>query len=305
MINIGLCSDERYAMPCGICIQSIFLSNKNEDVCIHVLTNGFSHSTLSKFKRLESKFDQKIEIVSVDDSVFNNYPITSQFQKSIYYRFLFAELLDQSISRLLYLDCDILVMHNISELFSMDLNSNVCGVVEDQESDYVCNWNRLNNEDGYFNSGVLLMDLNRWRTLDISRKCMKYIKDFPEKCVYPDQDALNVLLKGKVFWLDPKYNVQEEFYWKNEYRRIRKSKWKRIDESIVCPFVLHYCGPVKPWKVGCQHPLRNSFLSTLKSSYWKHLYFKFLFMSLLVCLWNKLKSFLGAKNKVNNLYRNI
>lgn len=51
MIEIGLCSDENYAMACGVCITSIFESNKNSKFRVHILTNGFTDSTIQRFEQ--------------------------------------------------------------------------------------------------------------------------------------------------------------------------------------------------------------------------------------------------------------
>ena len=61
MINIGLCTDDNYAMPCGVCITSIFESNKSNSICIHLICENLSKMTVTKIESLVKKYNQQIK----------------------------------------------------------------------------------------------------------------------------------------------------------------------------------------------------------------------------------------------------
>ena len=275
MINIGLCTDENYAMACGVCITSIFENNKNNSICIHLLSEDLKDNSIQKLKGLANRYQQQIEFYNIDSIAFEGLPISDRYRKSIYFRLLYPTLLPESVDRLLYMDCDTIILKDLSQLMNTDLNGYVCGVVEDHFSDDIRNRNRIEQYDDIFNTGVLLMNLKLWRDEDITRKCIQFIHDHSEKCLFPDQDALNIILHHKVLWLDSIYNYQEGFFYKKGELMLHKSKWHKVDRSIDDIVILHYSFTIKPWHKECQHIHKSQFLHYKNISPWKSYPIKF------------------------------
>lgn len=268
-MNIALCTDEKFSYPCGVCVTSILENNKNEECNIYILTNHITENTLSKFKELSLEYRQKIEIITIDHKLFDGLRVSAVFPKSIYYRFLLPELIKED--KVLYLDCDIIVTENIRALWDTDLTGYACAAVEDQSGDDITIHNRIGQYTDYFNSGVLLMNLEYWRSNKISRKLIDFIYENPETCLFPDQDAMNIILNGKVIFLDYKYNYQELFYWDRNLLCLHKSKWGKLkyNEAGIPPTIVHYSTSSKPWNKGCKHPLQNLFIKYKELSPWK------------------------------------
>ena len=176
-IDIGICTDENYAMACGVCITSIFENNKNNLITIHILTDGLSKDSLNKFRILAKLYNQNVNIINIDSTQFNGLPIIGRFKRSIYFRFLFPSILCEDITRLLYIDCDIIILKDLSHLINTNLNDYPCGVIEDQFSDDITIRNRIDQYDDYFNSGVILFDLRIWRKQSLSKKCIQFMHD--------------------------------------------------------------------------------------------------------------------------------
>ena len=137
MIYIGLCTDNRYAMPCGVCVTSLLENNKDEEITVYVLENELTDENRKKFDRLAADYGQKIELIPVDDDIFKGYPTTHQFRLSTYYRFLFADILPKDVHKLIYLDCDTLVLDSLRELWDIDVTNYSIAAVEDQQGDNV------------------------------------------------------------------------------------------------------------------------------------------------------------------------
>ena len=266
-MNIALCTDEKYAYPCGVCVTSILENNKNEECHIYILTNRLSKKTLSKFHRLSEIYKQKIEIIFIDDETINGLKVSNIFPKSIYYRFLLPQIVKES--RVLYLDCDIIVTGSLRELWDTDISHYACAAVEDQASDDITNQNRIGIYGDYFNSGVLLMNLDFWRKNNTANALIDFIYENPDVCEFPDQDALNIVLHNQVLFLEYKYNYQEIFYWDKSRLYLHKKKWNRLLPCDTPPTVIHYSTSFKPWYKGCTHPLRNEFIKYKNSSPWK------------------------------------
>lgn len=266
-MNIAFCTDERYSFPCGVSITSIFENNKEEECKIYILTDGLEPETIEKFKRLEEEYRQKIEIINIGNKLFDNLKVCDRFPKSIYYRFLLPQLLNEE--KIIYLDCDIIVTSSLKELWNTDIKDFACGAVEDQMSDHIIIQNRTGLYKDYFNSGVLLMNLDYWRKNNIAKSITEFILDNPDICVYPDQDAMNFILYDKVKFLEYKYNYQEFFYEPKERIFLHKKKWANLIPDGSTPVVLHYTGYFKPWHRGCSHPYKKLFIKFKAMSPWQ------------------------------------
>lgn len=266
-MNIALCTDENYSFPCGVCITSILENNKDEELNIYILTNGLKPRTIRKLEQLEAKYKQKIKIKSISDNLFNGLKVNNRFPKSIYYRLLLPQLLNDK--KVIYLDCDIVVTASLKDLWNTDLTNCACGVIEDQRSDDITIQNRTGLYRDYFNSGVLVMNLEYWREHRTTHKLTDYIDKNSHKSIYPDQDALNAVIGDEVTFLEYTYNYQQLFFQPKEEILLHKSKWQKLELDGKLPTIIHYTHDIKPWHRLCGHPLRDQFLKYKALSPWK------------------------------------
>lgn len=265
-MNIVLCADENYAMACGICVTSILENNRGNQCHIYILTDGFSEKTVSLFNQMQIQYAQEISIKKIDSTVFEGLKVSDRFRRSIYFRFLIPDIVDRD--KVLYLDSDIIVNGDLKNLWDIDLSFYACAVVEDQCADDIRLHNRIDMYSTYFNSGVLLMNLKYWRDNLIKEKLVDYIFNNPEKCLYPDQDALNVILERKVYFLDYKYNFQELMLDDANNSFLHKDKWDKIKKAFEQPIIIHYTKPIKPWHLEYQGPFKYLFLKYKSLSLW-------------------------------------
>lgn len=230
-IHIGYGIDENYVRCMGSSITSICYNNPNENLIFHVLTNEIKPDSLRKLKQLADDFAVKIYIYTINSSFFSHLPVQAHFPVSIYYRFILPMILE--VPKVLYLDADVICMGKINKLFSIDMKNNVALVVPDLEP-LATKRNRilgLSNHT-YFNSGVLLIDIKNWNQTQVAHKVQTKLAQEPAKYRYPDQDALNMVLAGKVHYLGKEYN--------------RINTPDMIDDGIV---FLHFAAHPKPWTV--------------------------------------------------------
>lgn len=268
-MNIALCADEKYAFPCGVCVTSILENNKNEECNIYILTEGLKHETIEKFQNLGNIYNQKVTIINIDSDQFKGLKVSSRFPRSIYFRFMLPRLIHNE-AKVLYFDCDIIVTNKLKELWDSDITNYACGVVEDQRSDDIRVQNNLGLYKTYFNSGVLLMNLEYWRKNNTASRLTEYIYNNADKCVFPDQDALNYILCDEVLYLEYRYNYQELMMQKKEECFLHKSKWHNLLEDGELPTIIHYNGWVKPWVLTCEHKLKEEWLKYKNISPWKN-----------------------------------
>lgn len=227
-------------------------------VYINYFGGGVNLDNSKKIKELGELFGHKIVIKEISSSSVCGLNECGRFPKSIYFRFLIPEILNDA-DRVLYLDCDILVRENILDFYNTDLNGLACAAIEDQRGDDITIHNRILMFSKYFNSGVLLMNLNYWREHDVAQQLIDYLRQYPERCWFPDQDALNAVLEGKVKFMDYRYNMQGEMLSHRCYLRLSAQKWQDLDNAIGNPAIIHFTDTNKPWYKECKHPYRDEY----------------------------------------------
>lgn len=257
-MNIALCTDDNYALPCMITIVSILENNKDENCVIFVLTDSLNYKNEELFRYLSNYYSQEIRVIKIDCNTFSNLKVRSRYPKSMYYRFLLPELVKEN--KILYLDCDIIVRHSLRDFFNLDLNEWAAAVVEDAQGDDVLLHNRIKYSGLYFNSGVMLINLDYWRRNKITEKLVNFILENPERCYYPDQDALNIVLEDKVYFTSYKYNFQQIWYSDLVKVQFLYTKSNAVIEAADDPIIVHYTSTNKPWFRECTHPHKEWFL---------------------------------------------
>lgn len=258
-MNIVLCTDENFSIPCLVCIVSILENNKNNVCNIFVLTDGLEDSTVGKFKHLSNLYKQKIDIIKINENYFDGLVVSSFYPRSIYYRYMIPNVLENE-DRALYLDCDIIVKSSLSSFYNMDITDVPCAVVIDQSADDILIKNRIETSSTYWNSGVLLMNLNNWRQYGLTKKLVDFINENQDKCIYPDQDAMNILFDKNVAYADVKYNCQVDWFYDINKVRVSKKYWNSIKQAVNNPVIIHYCERIKPWHPLCNHPKKDDFM---------------------------------------------
>lgn len=258
-MNIALCTDENFSIPALVCITSILENNVEEECNIYILTDNLSVKAREKFDRLALLYHQTIRIIDIDKHCFDGLVVSERYPMSMYYRFLVPEMLpEEKIA--LYLDCDIIVRHSLRKLFCIDISEYAIGAVVSQSCDWV-NWsNELKLTSTFFNSGVMLMNLEYWRNNDICTLLVKWIDEKNTDMWLPDQYALNKILDGKVFYLDYRYNFQERWTHPLTGSYMHFRRWEEICKAGEDPVVMHYCDAEKPWFIESSHKFKDEFL---------------------------------------------
>jgi lipopolysaccharide biosynthesis glycosyltransferase len=179
--------------------------------------------------------------------------------KTAYYRILAPALLP-SINRAIYLDCDIIANTSLHELWQTNLEGNVIAAVEDAGfHDRLEKMGITKENEKYFNSGMMLIDLVRWRARSTTQKVLDYINQNPEKLRFHDQDALNANLYDDWLHLHPQWNAQSNIIMETIFPP-RTELLEPYAETREDPKLIHFCGHVKPWHEGCEHPYADVYL---------------------------------------------
>ena len=247
---------------------------------VFILTSHeLKRQNVEKFRELESRYGCEITFVNVEDSFLRKFHFNQVLQLPLqtFYRLYAAELLPETVNRVLYLDCDIVVTGDLSQLWSVDLTDKAVAVVQDYWS-YATpddNPNRLQYpvEAGYFNAGVVLINLDWWRKNNAGAMFFAFIEKNHEIMDYLDQDVMNALLWDKKIYLPLTYNFQLLFLSKNLLNSLPSETKKEVLDTLHSqPVIIHFASCWKPWSVVYYGlPFRNLWIQYKKMSPWPHI----------------------------------
>ena len=271
MIHIACCIDSNFTVHCAVTLVSVFENNPDNKFCVHIVAPSMPEKDQKSLKNLAGKYDNEVIFYFPPKNTLDSFYVKGskrRFTSVIYYRCLLGDILPADLDKVLYLDCDIIVMDDLSEFWNIDIDKYAVACVEASFADRDDLYTRLQYDKkySYFNAGILLINLKYWRDHYISDQCKEYFGKYPERIVMDDQDLLNVLLFDKKLFVPMKWNMQEGFY---RYRMEKKvenlTEWKK---ALLNPSILHYTIK-KPWWYDCYHPLRGEYFKYLQMTEWK------------------------------------
>jgi lipopolysaccharide biosynthesis glycosyltransferase len=266
--HIAFGVDEKYFRGMGVAITSILENNPRIHFIFHVFCFSISSMERERLSLINVGQNSRVIIHVVDPSVFDGFGhIDDSFHfsaKSALIRLVIPSVLHRVAKNVLYLDSDIICSGDMSMLASIALDGAIVAVVKDMGDDplldmqcYLFNIDRRK----YFNAGFIYIDVNEWMANNITAMAIDIILKHNEDIVYPDQDALNVVLKGKTKILDNSWNFQ-----------LSSESLSMLGDTefTPCPKVAftHFVGRLKPWHNWNIHAARFLYLHYEARSPW-------------------------------------
>ena len=250
MMNILATLDRNYLPPLRVMLGSLQLNDPGETFDIYVIGDGLRPEDWTALDTLCGDRGH-IHPVEVPADLFAGAPVARYWTRAMYYRLLAAELLPRNLDRVLYLDPDILVINSVRALYDTELAGNLMAAATHTGllagiTDPV---NRLRLEnyeaEAYYNSGVLLMDLDAMRREVRAADIFDYAREHADILLLPDQDILNGLYGGQILGVD-------DSLWNYDARRFDRyllvsQGEKNMDWVMEHTSLLHFCGKRKPW----------------------------------------------------------
>ncbi|MFD0696379.1 glycosyltransferase family 8 protein [Paenibacillus sp. GCM10027628] len=258
-IHIVTATNNAYAEHLAVMINSL-LENKvsKNPIKIYVIGSDISQKNKSILVRTVRKFKARIRFKQVDPKIYEEFMkvvsvgnAQKYLTKETYYRIAIPDLLRSRVHKAIYLDSDMIVKEDITKLWNMDIDQYFLGAVEDYWVKDSRNKSlSMPRKSKYFNAGVLVINLKKWREERVKNKIIEFIKKNSSKIKFYSQDPLNAIFHDKWLQIDPKWNFQTQY--------LSYSKLKNIKPAII-----HYTGGNKPWK--SKHPLKEEYLKYRKN----------------------------------------
>lgn len=252
-MNILVCCDDNYIGPLMTMLYSLFESNQ-EDFDIYLAQSRVSEENT---RLLEAYIDRltggRSRFFNIQvDKAFEEVGTTFYYTAEMYYRLLAFKYLPQDLDRVLYLDPDILVINPLRDLYEIDFEgAYFAAAPHKMPGTQAPNMTRLalasdkKGIENYYNSGILMMDLEAIRQDPREEEIISYIQDTPRLgSLMPDQDLLNVVYRDVIKPISEfKYNYDS-----------RRTNFYRLTEDFVDSrhiieevSIIHFCGRDKPW----------------------------------------------------------
>lgn len=255
-----MAADDNYVQHLGVTLISALENAKTPELFnITVLDGGISQEKKDLIIDVIGKYNANISIKKIELPNPEKYIVYGHISIVAYYRILLPQVYSSDTKKIIYLDCDVIVNHDLADLASVDLQGNVVGAVTEIDNSRMADVGRLDKP--YFNSGILVVDFQRWVADNTTERVLDFIFNNPDKLVYWDQDALNFCLIDKWFPLDVEWNYLREYVLKNKNWRNAKS---------YLPNIVHYSNNTKPWHYYSKNPYDYLYYKYLGKSPWKH-----------------------------------
>ena len=258
-ILIYTAADGNYALQAQVLFGSIIKTHLRP-VHLIIFGNGWKSREIKRITAMQTLL-ATVEIRSVDADKFSAVNLARGFPLATAYNVLAPEYLLQKESRAIYMDADMVVMEDLTDLWELPLTTAV-GAVLDAHIVWMSSpsmWRPWREEKvdpmtPYLNTGLMLIDLDRWRRESLTGRTLEYLEKYTMPCV--DQDALNFALNGAFDQLHPRYNSMP-------YHLLKMFRYvdavdpdQRIGEAITNPAVVHFHRSFfgKPWTYFSTHP---------------------------------------------------
>ncbi len=246
-INIAFGVTKDWLKHTYVTMCSILSSGKCNNYKFFIMSDILETDFEVDFKPIYSKLVNicpfEYKYIKMDNSEFSGVVHDKRVGISAYYRLKLGSLTD--VDKIIYLDSDVIVLDDIYELWEFDIKDYLIGAVEDKYSELM-GW-RANLEDGdiYINSGVMLMNLKKFREENIEKQLFDKLRE--EHNDYSDQDAINDICRDKILYLPLKYNLMLTRDDPNAFPKRREE----YNIALKSPFILHYA--IKPWIIPVEY----------------------------------------------------
>ena len=261
-IPIVLAANNFYVPYLSVCLQSIYnnISEKN-NYDIVVFHTDITEENKNNLKSMASIYKNiRLSFINVNRRVYNyRLQAKEHITTETFYRFLILDIM-KSYSKVVYIDCDIIVKADIAELYNENIGNNLIAAASDPDflgqindghkdtMDYVKKIMKLKNPYEYFQAGVLIFNVDELNKITTVKKLFDMADTGLYK--YSDQDILNIICEGRVYKLDMTWNFITDCE-RNRYAHVIRYAPRDImtmyEESRKSPKIIHYAGYLKPW----------------------------------------------------------
>jgi len=283
-LTLVFVADENYAAPLAATLYSALVNlSRPSSVAVFVVHGPMAKATQNRLRAMVERtgHDVTMHFIPVEeDAALGRWSlqIESVWTPTTFFRLLIETLIPPAIGRVLYLDCDMVVEGDLLELWSTDLAGRTIAAAPERSVSCpkfgIARWRELGLRPlaPYFNAGLMLIDLDRWRARHYGERVLEYLHAYGDTLrIKGNQEGLNAVLAGDWTMLDPVWNVLNWYYdprWFDSARYGPVPSRRDRPRILRNAKVIHFTTRFKPWRAECDHPRRRRYFHYLRRSGW-------------------------------------
>ena len=266
VIEVACQTNARFAADCAVMLSSLLSENPDEGFAVHFLhDDALPVDTLEALAEVATGFGASWRPMRIDDELASGFPSFERYGGiTAWFRLLLPRLLDR-VPRVLYLDADLLITGPLRALWEQDLGGKCLAAVTNpllrRDRRRVIEDLGLPHPDRYFNSGVMLMDLDRLRATGLMLEAEQIARARSVPTPWADQEPLNAALWRERLDLHPRWNVMNPCF--DLPPRLLPWPREQVAEAIANPAIVHFVGPYKPWHYRLRHAYAERYFGHL------------------------------------------
>jgi lipopolysaccharide biosynthesis glycosyltransferase len=265
-IAIAATVDEEYVRQLLVVVGSACRGlSAGRAIRLFVLGYRIGQGTRAWFEAGVAELPVEVEWLTLElEAVRGFWPAAEGGGVTLYYRMYLGEALPDEIHRVIFLDADVLVEGDLAELWQSPFEGKTVQAVADAYAakSHLPRLGKIHSEGRplftgstpYFNAGVLLVDLERWRREDVGTRAAAFLWNHGYDLASRDQDALNCALVGRWKPLSIAWNFHELPKALREWKA--ETSGEELRQAIRSPKIIHFIG-CKPWGEECFHIWRE------------------------------------------------
>ena len=265
IFNIVCISNNIYTQHAAVMLET----NPKVNCNIYLFITEIDENNKSELCRLIKKYNNQLYIKQFNKESFNLQNLkTASWHTIMYLKLFIHRVLPKDIDRCLFLDVDMIINSPLNELYDINLDDCCIAGCEDNINSMGIKQNlHLYPTDHYINSGVMMINLVKWRELDKEYPIEEFLRNNMD-IINNDQDAIALYFKGHIKYInDIKWNATTFCF--QRLIRVFPKYYCQIESVRRNPAIIHFCDPVKPWFKECKHPYKNLYDKYLRMTPWK------------------------------------
>ncbi len=271
---------ENHIAAAGVSILSLLENNRHfDEILIYILGDKLSGDSEDKLRSLAAGYHRQLTFLDRERLLHilkrNKVPVNREgggFDLRLY----ISQILDGDIGRILYLQVNTIISGKLDGLAELDMEGHPVAMALDALVRRHKRQLGFARDEYYYNAGVILFDMNVWRSERCMERVINHIKNVRYRYPLTEQDLLNVVLKGQILKLPPEYSLQPviQIFSRKEYRRVftergfySENELIRSENAPVIHLSSRFTGEY-PWNKNNVHPDNDLFDLYLRKSAW-------------------------------------
>jgi lipopolysaccharide biosynthesis glycosyltransferase len=275
-IVVACTADAAYVMPLAVMLTSLVEHlSPDRALSVYVLDSGIPAADRARLSASLERPGIAINWIAAATAL-PDLPVWGRLSRTVYQRLAVPDLLPETVTKAIWLDCDVVVRQDVARLWDTDLGDKYVFAVQDMIVPYVSSFMGISRhaELGlpatakYFNAGVMLVNLALWRADGVTDRVIAYLDRYRDDVVFLEQEGLNAVLAGRWGELDPRWNQNASVSGQRFYRprHLDAATYERV---VRDPWIIHFSGRIKPWTTRRPSASRAVYYRYLDQSPWR------------------------------------